>query len=76
MFNYSFYTNTDEQGPAHSFKMSAGLKQTFPSKVTQFDLSKFEESDLTVHRRDYYPVVITAETIFPDVHRGKSRRQI
>ena len=42
------------------------MLQEFPQNACIIDISKYSEADLTDYTSDYYPIIITAETIYVD----------
>lgn len=80
-----FYTPDYVPEKPASYKFSAGIKQTFPEKAWLIDFSKFKDEDLTSIKEDeYYPIVITIETDYPEpelenprsYHKNKRQAQI
>ena len=89
------YRNSDDNGPPvyfytpdyvpekpTSYKFSAGTKQVFPRKAFILDVNRFKEEDLVHYKEDqYYPIVITIETDYPEViaednkNYAKNKRQ-
>lgn len=76
LYIFSFYTNTEQYGPANAYKFSAGLKQVFPSEVSRINLDQYQMHELTIQREDYFPIVISIESIFPQSHQGKVKKNI
>ena len=64
-WRFSFFMDTELNGPAQAFKFSAGLKQQFPVEAAHLNLAGFAREDLTSKREDFYPIVIAIESIFP-----------
>ena len=45
--------------------MSPGLKQQFPVEAARLNLNNYPKEDLTSKRDDFYPIVISIETLLP-----------
>ncbi len=72
---FSFYTNPNLPSP-NAYKFSPGLKQQFPPQVCMINSTLYRTEDLTTLREDYYPVVITIETLYPASYAGKAKKSI
>lgn len=71
----SFYTNPNYPQPI-ACKFSAGLKQKFPPEVVKVGLNSYRKEDLTSVKDDYYPIVISIETIYPSSYTGKAKKSV
>lgn len=81
-----YFFTCENMPPSQAFKFSAGLKRKFPSQLCIIDTQKYNAGpegtpgtrmeDLFSHRDDFYPIVISIETIYPQGYRGKGRRNI
>jgi len=84
--NIPLYFYTDPTLPvANAYKFSPGLNQDFPSKLWTFDTSAYNKAakvyggkleDLFSAYDDCYPLVISIETIYPEVYSGKGKKNI
>ena len=71
---------------ACAYKFSSGLKQKFPKDLFIIDTTKYNEGqngnqgcrkeDLFNAKDDFYPIVISIETIYPEGYRGKGKKNI
>jgi hypothetical protein len=59
-----------------AFKFSSGLKQSFPSQASKFNLNQYRPQELTTFREDYFPIVISIESLFPESYQGRARKSI
>jgi len=70
----------------HAFIFSSGLNQKFPANLFTVDTSIYDQGpngiqgcrkeDLFIAKEDFYPIVISIETIYPDSYLGKGRKTI
>ena len=85
--NIPLYFFTDPNMPvACAYKFSSGLNQSLPSKVCIIDTAKYNEGptgnqgtrqeDLFTVKEDFYPIIISIETIYPENYRGKGKKNI
>ena len=80
-----FYTDPYMLKPV-SYKFSPGLQQKLPEKLCLIDISPYTQGpdgtqgcrkeDLFTVKPDFYPIVISIETIYPPGYKGKGRKNI
>jgi len=80
-----FYTDPEMPVPC-AYKFSSGLKQKFPHNLFVIDTAKYNagpignlgtrKDDLFHMKDDFYPIVISIETVYPEGYRGKGKKNI
>lgn len=80
-----FYTDPSMPTPC-AYKFSSGLEQKFPSKLFVIETSKYNQGtggvqgcrqeDLFNITEDFYPIVISIETVYPENYKGRGKRNI
>mmetsp|Transcript_37684 Transcript_37684/g.36140 ORF Transcript_37684/g.36140 Transcript_37684/m.36140 type:complete len:179 (-) Transcript_37684:169-705(-) len=68
-----FYTNPTYPSP-NAYKFSPGLKQSFPQEVCVIKTNEYKTEDLTTLKEDYYPIVISIESIYPTNYTGRAKK--
>ena len=69
-----------------AYRFSPGLNQKFPQKLCIIDTSKYTEGpngtlgcrkeDLFNVKEDFFPIVISIETVYPDGYKGRGKKNI
>ena len=80
-----FYTDPSMPKPV-SYKFSPGLQQSLPENLCVIDTSAYNQGidgtqgcrkeDLFTVKEDFYPIVVSIETIYPAGYKGKGRKNI
>ena len=80
-----FYTDPYMPKPV-AYKFSPGLQQSLPENLCVIDISPYNhgaegiqgcrKDDLYSAKEDFYPIVISIETVYPPNYKGKGRKNI
>jgi len=80
------YVPEESMMKAQAYKFSSGIRQKFPPNLFIVDTAQYDQGptgvqgcrkeDLFNEKDDFYPIVITIETVYPENYVGKGRKNI